>query len=117
MLVAARRPVHKDQSLSYDIKDIVEQASAQWQQPPPPLPLFGSLCKEVHVFILVVMGMNTHTDTHTRAQSCLLLHRSLTWDMLARLPTRTKQLSAPELENMDGGRLCFCSLGDEEVAL
>lgn len=116
MLVAARRPVHKDQSLSYDIKDIVEQASAQWQQPPP-LPLFGSLCKEVHVFIFVVMGMNTHRHARTRAQSCLLLHRSLTWDVLACLPTRTEQLSAPELENMDQGRLRFCSLRDEEVAL
>lgn len=68
MLVAARRPVHKDQSLSYDIKDIVEQASAQWQQPPFPPPLFGSLCKEVHVFIFVVMGMNTHRHTHTSTE-------------------------------------------------
>lgn len=57
MLVAARRPVHKEQSLSYDIKGIVEQATAQWS------PYMGSLCKEVHVFILVVMGMNTQRST------------------------------------------------------
>lgn len=62
MWVAARRPAHKEQSLSYDIKGIVQQASAQ--RPP----YMGSLCKEVHVFILVVMGMNTHTYTHTSAQ-------------------------------------------------
>lgn len=56
MRVVARCPAHKEQSLSYDIKGIVEQASAQ--RPP----YMGSLCKEVRVFILVVMGMNTHMD-------------------------------------------------------
>lgn len=67
MWVAARRPAHKEQSLSYDIKGIVEQASAQ--RPP----YMGSLCKEVRVFILVVMGMNTHT--HTRAHNRHPLHQ------------------------------------------
>ncbi|TNN84086.1 hypothetical protein EYF80_005692 [Liparis tanakae] len=37
---AARRPAHKERSLSYDIKGIVERSSAQ--QPP----YMGSLCKE-----------------------------------------------------------------------
>lgn len=60
MWVAARRPAHKEQSLSYDIKGIVEQASAQ--RPP----YMGSLCEEVRVFIFVVMGMNTHTRAHNR---------------------------------------------------
>lgn len=60
MWVAAHRPAHKEQSLSYDIKGIVGQASAQ--RPP----YMGSLCKEVRVFILVVMGMDTHTHTSTQ---------------------------------------------------
>lgn len=48
---------HKEQSLGYDIKGIVERASAQWS------PYRGSPCEEARVSILVVMGMSTHTCT------------------------------------------------------
>lgn len=57
MWVAARSPVNKEQSLSYDIKGIVEMDSAQHP------PYADSLCKEVRVFALVVMEMDTHTDS------------------------------------------------------
>lgn len=86
MPLAARRPVHKDQSLSYDIKDIVEQASAQWRQPPPSArssqpPHLAPCARKSHVFILVVMGMNTdtHTVTHRVASSYIRISRGTHW--------------------------------------
>lgn len=57
MRVAVRGPVHKEQSLSYDIKGIVERGLAQQ------LPYMGSLCKEARVFLPVVMATDTHTDS------------------------------------------------------
>lgn len=60
MLVAARCPVHKEQSLSYDIKGIVEQASAQCP------PLTWAHCARKRMFSSLLSWGWTHTRAHNR---------------------------------------------------